>query len=119
MPNKTKIGPLLDELSPAAQFTCAVNTVVNENGKLIGHITDGTGYMRALKEAGINIIGKKMVLMGAGGAATAIAIQAALDGVAEIAIFNRDDEYYARAEKNVDIINNQMEGVTCKGFRRA
>ena len=114
MPNKTKIGPLLDELSPAAQFTGAVNTVVNENGKLIGHITDGTGYMRALKEAGISIIGKKMVLMGAGGAATAIAIQAALDGVAEIAIFNRDDEYYARAEKNVDIINNQMEGVTCK-----
>ncbi len=114
MPNKTKIGPLLDELSPAAQFTGAVNTVVNENGKLIGHITDGTGYMRALKEAGINIIGKKMVLMGAGGAATAIAIQAALDGVAEIAIFNRNDEYYARAEKNVDIINNQMEGVTCK-----
>ena len=39
MPNKTKILPLLDELAPAAQFAGAVNTVVNEDGKLIGHIT--------------------------------------------------------------------------------
>ncbi|MBD3107745.1 shikimate dehydrogenase [Bacillus sp. AGMB 02131] len=114
MPNKTKILPLLDELSPAAQFAGAVNTVVNENGKLVGHITDGTGYMRGLKEAGIDVVGKKMVLMGAGGAATAIAIQAALDGVAEIAIFNRDDEFYARAEKNVQIINEEMKDVNCK-----
>ncbi|WP_042348102.1 shikimate dehydrogenase [Bacillus massiliigorillae] len=114
MPNKTKILSLLDELSPAAQFAGAVNTVVNENGKLIGHITDGTGYMRGLKEAGVDVIGKKMVLMGAGGAATAIAIQAALDGVAEISIFNRDDEFYARAEKNVQIINEEMKDVNCK-----
>ncbi|MGM9943344.1 MAG: quinate/shikimate dehydrogenase, partial [Lysinibacillus sp.] len=114
MPNKTKILPLLDELSPAAQFAGAVNTVVNEDGKLIGHITDGTGYMRGLKEAGVDVVGKKMVLMGAGGAATAIAIQAALDGVAEIAIFNRDDEYYARAEKNAHIINEEMKDVNCK-----
>ena len=114
MPNKTKILPLLDELSPAAQFAGAVNTVVNENGKLVGHITDGTGYMRGLKEAGIDVVGKKMVLMGAGGAATAIAIQAALDGVAEIAIFNRDDEFFARAEKNAQIINEEMKDVNCK-----
>ncbi|MGM9928528.1 MAG: shikimate dehydrogenase [Bacillus sp. (in: firmicutes)] len=114
MPNKTKILPLLDELSPAAQFAGAVNTVVNENGKLIGHITDGTGYMRGLKEAGVDVVGKKMVLMGAGGAATAIAIQAALDGIAEIAIFNREDDCYERALKNADIINNEMKDVNCK-----
>lgn len=88
--------------------------VGNEDGKLIGHITDGTGYMRGLKEAGVDVVGKKMVLMGAGGAATAIAIQAALDGVAEIAIFNRDDEYFARAEKNAHIINEEMKDVNCK-----
>lgn len=116
MPNKTKILPLLDELSPAAQFAGAVNTVVNENGKLIGHNTDGTGYMQSLKEAGIDIAGKKMTLIGAGGAATAIAIQAALDGAAEISIFNSKDEFYPRAVKNADIINNEIKGINCKAI---
>jgi shikimate dehydrogenase len=114
MPNKTKILPLLDELSPAAQFAGAVNTVVNEDGKLIGHITDGTGYVRGLKENGVDIKGKKMTLMGAGGAATAIAIQSAIDGASEIHIFNRDDEFYDRAVKNADIINNEIKDINCK-----
>lgn len=114
MPNKTKILPLLDELSPAAQFAGAVNTVVNEDGKLIGHITDGTGYMRALKEAGVEVKGRKMTLLGAGGAATAIAIQAALDGVAEISIFNRDDEFFERALKNAQIINEEIKDINCR-----
>ena len=60
MPNKTEICQYLDKLSPAAELVGAVNTVVNDNGVLTGHITDGTGYMRALKEEGIDIIGKKM-----------------------------------------------------------
>lgn len=114
MPNKTKIIPFLDEISPAAQFVNAVNTVVNENGKLIGHITDGTGYMRALIEAGVNFAGKKITLMGAGGAATAIAIQAALDGVAEISIFNHNDDFFERAVKNAAIINEQIKDVNGK-----
>ena len=114
MPNKTKILPYLDEISPAAQFAGAVNTVVNEDGKLIGHITDGTGYVRGLKEDGVDIKGKKMVLMGAGGAATAIAIQCAIDGAAEIHIFNGNDEFYERAVKNADIINHQIEDKNCK-----
>ncbi|MBM4762872.1 shikimate dehydrogenase [Bacillus sp. B15-48] len=113
MPNKTKILPFLDELTPAAQFAGAVNTVVNEDGKLVGHITDGTGYVRGLQESGVDIKGKKITLMGAGGAATAIAIQCAIDGAAEIYIFNRDDEFYDRAVKNVDIINNEIKDITC------
>src|SRR5699024_5418936 len=90
MPNKTKIQPLLDEISPAARFIGAVNTVVNENGKLIGHNTDGIGYIGTLTERGVDFVDKKMTLMGAGGAAKAVAIQEALDGVAEVRIFNRD-----------------------------
>ena len=66
MPNKTEICQYLDKLSPAAQLVGAVNTVVNDDGVLTGHITDGTGYMRALSEAGIDIIGKKMTVLGAG-----------------------------------------------------
>lgn len=114
MPNKTKILPLLDELSPAAQFAGAVNTVVNEDGKLIGHITDGTGYVRGLQQNGVDIKGKKITLLGAGGAATAIAIQCAIDGASEIHIFNTDDQFYDRAVKNADIINNEIQGINCK-----
>ena len=50
MPNKTVVGQYLDELSPAAKMAGAVNTIVNDNGKLIGHITDGIGYMQSLKD---------------------------------------------------------------------
>ena len=54
MPNKTVVGQYLDELSPAAQMCGAVNTIVNDNGKLIGHITDGIGYMQSLKDNNID-----------------------------------------------------------------
>lgn len=109
MPNKTVIHKYLDKLSPAAELAGAVNTVVNDNGVLTGHITDGTGYMRSIKEAGVDVIGKKMTIVGAGGAATAICIQAALDGVKEISIFNRKDDFYSRAEKTVRDINEKTE----------
>lgn len=109
MPNKTAIHKYLDKLSPAAELAGAVNTVVNDDGVLTGHITDGTGYMRSIKEEGADIIGKKMTIIGAGGAATAICIQAALDGVKEISIFNIKDEFFSRAEKTVKDINERTE----------
>ena len=86
MPNKTVVGKYLDKLSPAAEMAGAVNTIVNEDGVLTGHITDGIGYMQSLKDNDIDVIGKKMTITGAGGAATAIEIQAALDGVKEMSI---------------------------------
>ena len=67
--------------------------------------------MSGLKDAGIDIIGKKMTIVGAGGAATAIQVQAALDGVKEISIFNRKDAFYERAQKTVKDIN---EKTNCK-----
>ena len=79
MPNKTVVHKYLDHLSPAAELTGAVNTIVNDDGVLTGHITDGTGFMAALRDNAIDVIGKKMTIVGAGGAATAIEIQAALD----------------------------------------
>ena len=96
MPNKTLVGQYLDELSPAAEMCGAV-----------GHITDGIGFMAALKDNNIDAIGKKMTIVGAGGAATAIEIQAALDGVGEIVIFNRKDEFWDRAVSTVEKINTR------------
>lgn len=111
MPNKTVVGQYLDELSPAAKLCGAVNTIVNENGKLIGHITDGIGYMASLKDNGIDVIGKKMTIAGAGGAATAIEIQAALDGVKEMSIFNIKDKFWENAEKTIEKIRSNTDCV--------
>lgn len=111
MPNKTVVHKYLDKLSPAAEMCGAVNTIVNDDGVLTGHITDGIGYMAALKDNDIDVIGKKMTIVGAGGAATAIEIQAALDGVAEMSIFNVKDKFWANAEDTVRKIN---EKTNCK-----
>lgn len=105
MPDKQRMCELSDRLSPAARMIGAVNTVVNENGILTGHNTDGMGYMMAVKEAGFDIIGKTMTLFGAGGAATAIAVQAALDGVATLNIFNRRGRSWEHAVRLTDTIN--------------
>ena len=107
MPNKTVVHKYLDKLSPAAELCGAVNTIVNDNGVLTGHITDGIGCMSALKDAGVDIIGKKITIVGAGGAATAIQVQAALDGVAEISIFNKKDKFFENAEKTVEKLNSK------------
>ena len=103
MPDKNLMVSLCDELSTAARIIGAVNTVVNENGRLVGHNTDGIGYMQSIKDAGYDIIGKKMTLLGAGGAATAILVQAALDGLKEISVFVRPtSRFYDRLVHTVD-----------------
>ncbi|MBR2044575.1 MAG: shikimate dehydrogenase [Agathobacter sp.] len=96
MPDKTEAAKWVDELSPAAQIIGAVNTIVNENGKLIGYITDGEGFVNNLKDFDVDIKGKKMVVAGGGGAATAIQVQCALDGAKEIVIFNKKDAFFER-----------------------
>lgn len=111
MPNKTVVHKYLDKLSPAAELCGAVNTIVNENGVLTGHITDGIGYMKSLKDNNIDVIGEKMTIVGSGGAATAIEVQAALDGVAEMSIFNIRDKFWDNAQETVNKIS---ERTNCK-----
>ncbi len=111
MPDKNLMAVLCDRLSPAAQICGSVNTVVNDNGILTGHTTDGIGYMRAVKEAGHDIVGQKMTLLGAGGAATSILTQAALDGLAEISVFNRRG---SRDERLKQIVSNLRECTSCR-----
>lgn len=104
MPDKTAVADLVDEISPAAKLVGACNTVtVDENGKLTGHNTDGIGFVRNLHENGVEVKGKKLVVLGAGGAATAICVQAALDGASEIAIFNRGQgDFFANGQRTVE-----------------
>jgi shikimate dehydrogenase len=91
MPHKNAVMSHLDEVDSTAKSIGAVNTVLNNQGKLIGYNTDGSGAMIALQENGVYPEEKKLVLLGAGGAAKAIAYQAAQD-VEELVILNRTAE---------------------------
>lgn len=105
MPDKNLMCEYADHLSPASVLTGAVNTVVNDNGILTGHTTDGSGYMQAARDAGFDLTGKNMTLLGGGGAAASVCVQAALDGVKEITVFNIKDQFFSRLCTMVDNIN--------------
>lgn len=87
MPDKQAMLSLCDELSTASRIGGSVNTVKNDNGRLYGYTTDGIGFLSALGQYGIRLNGRKLTLLGSGGAASAILIQAALDGAGEIAVY--------------------------------
>jgi len=108
MPCKTRVAELVDELSDAARLIGACNTVLVKDGKLYGNNTDGMGFVRNLKENGVKVKGKRLTVLGAGGAATAIQVQCALDGAKKISIFNRKDEFYTNAEHTVEKIKSML-----------
>lgn len=89
IPNKVEVIRYLDGLGESARIIGAVNCVVRRDGQYIGENTDGRGFLASLKEK-IDPAGKSMVLLGAGGAARAIAVEAALAGVSRICVVNRD-----------------------------
>ncbi|MQF64261.1 shikimate dehydrogenase [SAR202 cluster bacterium AD-802-L14_MRT_200m] len=97
LPHKQEVIPMVDELSDAAQQIGAVNWIFNKNGKLIGHNTDGTGFIRALKEkVGFEAQGVDATVFGAGGAARAVVYALKNAGIKRLTIANRTLE---RAQK--------------------
>ena len=111
MPCKTEVVKYMDDLSPAAKIIGAVNTIVNDDGKLTGYITDGEGFVNNLKDNGVDIKGKKITVAGGGGAATAIQVQCALDGVREISIFNIKDDFFERTINTAKKIKEEVPGI--------
>ena len=90
MPHKAKVCSLLDEISDSAQTLNAVNCIVNDAGKLKGHNTDGDGFLDAVKhDAGLDVAGKKVLVVGSGGSARSIIYSLGKAGAAEIAVINR------------------------------
>ncbi|MFC5651800.1 shikimate dehydrogenase [Paenibacillus solisilvae] len=90
IPHKLDIMPLLDEIDESAKAIGAVNTIVNNEGHLIGYNTDGIGYVRSLKEeAAPNLAGSNVLIVGAGGATRGILYALAREGVARVTISNR------------------------------
>jgi len=90
IPHKIEVMKYLDEIADDARLIGAVNTVVAEHGRLRGENTDGKGFLRSLKEqGGMPIVGSKVFLLGAGGAARSIAVELALAGAGHIVVANR------------------------------
>jgi len=107
MPHKNAVINYLDEIDSRAKFIGAVNTILNDDGKLIGFNTDSVGALKALKENGVDINGKKLLLLGAGGAAKAIAFQAAQE-VEELRILNRTAE---KAKRLAEVLRRKFNGM--------
>ena len=89
MPHKNSVTGFLNEADAAVKFLGAANTILNQGGRLRGFNTDGVGALRALDFNGVSLTGKKVLLLGAGGAAKAIALSLAKE-VEELCILNRD-----------------------------
>lgn len=90
MPHKDEVARHVDRLSPEAQRLGAVNCVAWDDGDLVGHNTDGRGFVDALGEQGVELAGERLVLLGAGGAARAVLVGALLAGADEVVVINRD-----------------------------
>lgn len=92
IPHKQAVIEYLDELSPEAEIIGAVNTIDVKEGRLKGHNTDGSGFVKSIREeSGIELAGKTIFVMGAGGAGRAVAAQASLDGAAEVFVCDCDE----------------------------
>jgi len=105
IPHKVEVLKYLDEVSEDARLMGAVNTVRRDGKKLIGENTDGKGFLYSLKnDAGINPEGKRVVILGAGGAARAIAVELALAGASHITVVNRSTD---RGKALADLLNKK------------
>jgi shikimate dehydrogenase len=100
MPHKNAVMKYLDDTDSTAKSIGAVNTILNDKGRLVGFNTDGVGAMKALKENGISTEGKRLLLLGAGGAAKAIAFQAAQE-VEDLLVLNRTSEKAIKLAKTL------------------
>ncbi|MEG2983439.1 MAG: shikimate dehydrogenase [Peptostreptococcaceae bacterium] len=105
IPHKVKVMKYLDEVDKNAKLIGAVNTVKNEDGKLIGYNTDGIGFVKSITDKGYELKNKKVLIIGAGGACRSIAVELASNGVKTIDIRNRSLE-------NAEII----AGIVCDNF---
>jgi shikimate dehydrogenase len=103
IPHKEAVIPLLDEITPVAKVIGAVNTVVNREGRLVGYNTDGAGFIDSLKEdAKVDPKGKRVVVLGAGGASRAVSVMLAEADASEITITDIQADKAEELSKYVD-----------------
>jgi shikimate dehydrogenase len=113
MPHKEAVLPLMDALDQTARLSGAVNTVVIEEEKLRGLNTDGSGFVEACKEAGVSLLERRVVILGAGGAAAAIAVAALGEGTSRISIANRTPGRAEELRKRLSDVPHETEILVC------
>ena len=114
VPYKETVIPYLDEISKESEIIGAVNTIVNKSGALFGTNTDYEGFVLAVKEEfGISLANRRILLLGAGGTAKAVALACALENAGALDIYNRTaakaaqlSQYYNRIIENSEIISH-------------
>lgn len=106
IPHKVEAIKYIDELSPEAQIIGAINIVVNTDGHLWGDNTDGKGFLKSLQDNNVELEGKTLTVLGAGGAARAISVECAVHGIKKIYIINSSE---ARGSTLVDLLNERTE----------
>ena len=107
IPHKVEVLQYLDEVNADARIMGAVNTIYREGDRLIGANTDGKGFLRSLRDdAHMDPAGRKLMILGAGGAARSISVELALAGASEIEIVNRSA---ARARELVDLLRQNTK----------
>lgn len=116
IPHKLAVMPFLDALSAEARLIGAVNTIVNDDGRLTGYNTDGIGYITALREeADFEVGGKKVLLLGAGGAARAVAGQMALSGAQSLTVAARNVSQAQELAEHL-AVHTQTTGTTLEAL---
>ena len=95
IPHKQALVPLMDSLDEDARMYGAVNTVCLRDGRAYGHNTDGRGFLQSLLDQGVDPAGRRFLLLGAGGAARAVALKLVQQGAAGVTVCNRTPEHAA------------------------
>ena len=102
IPHKLHIMEYLDEISPQAKMLGSVNTVVNRDGKLYGYNTDAEGFYVALKNAGIEISGKKILMLGAGGVVKPVLMRIIQEKPQSVTVLNRTKEKVVLLKEKIE-----------------
>lgn len=111
VPHKEAILPMLDEIDPTAETIGAVNTIINRQGRLTGYNTDGLGFMQSMTELGISVTDKRVLIVGAGGAARGIGYQL-IASVSALALYNRNHEKALRLSDELNSVRPASHCVT-------
>lgn len=110
VPHKEAVIPFLDEVSSEAAFIGAVNTLVNKEGRLIGHNTDGRGFLLSLAARGIDIRGRNILVIGAGGASRAVSYYLS-DKSKKLVIYNRGTEKLRRLVNDLSTVRENVSAM--------
>lgn len=109
IPFKKEIIKYLDSISPEAEIIGAINTVKNQNGKLVGYNTDGLGFLKTFKDNNVDLAHKNILIIGAGGAAYGIACTLANENIESISIANRSVENSLILKEKIESINSNID----------